>query len=178
MTRYRKIPCHNDIIRMQIGTPITMQKNHLAKLVVTSVDPRTFEHTRRQDMRKLHLPIILLWLIILLSGCCTGNPVRLYQIDSGRTIKVGPGDTVEIVLDSNPTTGYQWEALPWDTEVIEQIDKPVYKSRSKAIGSGGELTFYFKALSTGQAPLKFIYFRAFEKDVPPIKSFQVTIVVS
>jgi len=109
-------------------------------------------------MRKFPPPIILLCLIILLSGCCTGNPVRLYQIDSGRTIKVGPGDTLEIVLDANPTTGYQWKALPWDTEVIEQIDKPVYKSKSEAIGSGGELTFYFKALSTGETALKFIYF--------------------
>ncbi len=129
-------------------------------------------------MRKLHLPIILLGLILLLSGCCTSNPIQLYQIDSGRAIKMKPGDTLEIVLNANPTTGYQWKALPWDTEVIEQIDKPVYKSRSDAIGSGGELTFYFKALSTGQTPLKFIYFRDFEKDVPPINSFKVTIVVS
>jgi len=85
---------------------------------------------------------------------------------------------LEIVLDANPTTGYQWKALPWDTGIIEQIDKPVYKSKSEAIGSGGELTFYFKALSKGQTSLKFIYFRVFEKDVPPVKSFNVIIVVS
>ena len=129
-------------------------------------------------MRELHLPIILFCLIILLSGCSASNPIQLYQIDNGRAIKMKPGDTLEIVLDANPTTGYQWKALPWDTEVIEQIDKPVYKSKSEAIGSGGKLTFYFKALSTGQTPLKFIYFRDFERDVPPIKSFKVTIVVS
>ena len=129
-------------------------------------------------MREFTAPLILLCLIILLSGCSAGNPIQLYQIDSGRTIKMKPDDTLKIVLDANPTTGYQWKALPWDTEVIEQIDKPVYKPRSEAIGSGGEITFYFKALSTGQMPLKFIYFRAFEKDVPPIKSFKVTIVVS
>ncbi len=129
-------------------------------------------------MHKLHLSIILFGLIILLPGCSAGNPIQLYQIDSGRVIKMNPGDTLEIVLDANPTTGYQWKALPWDTKVIEQIDKPVYKSRSEAIGSGGELTFYFKALSTGQTPLEFIYFRDFEKNVPPIKSFKVTIVVS
>ncbi len=129
-------------------------------------------------MRYFLSPLILFCLIILLSGCSAGNPIQLYQIDSDRTIKIKPGDTLEIVLDTNPTTGYQWKALPWDTEVIDQVDKPVYKSRSEAIGSGGELTFYFKALSTGQTPLKFIYFRAFEKDVPPIKSFKVTIVVS
>ena len=129
-------------------------------------------------MRDFLSPLIIFCLVILLLGCCTGNPIQLYQIDSGRVIKMKSGDTLEIVLDANPTTGYQWKALPWDTEVIEQIDKPVYKSKSEAIGSGGKLTFYFKALSTGQTPLKFIYFRDFEKDVPPIKSFKVTIVVS
>ena len=129
-------------------------------------------------MRDFLLPFILFCLIILLSGCSAGNPIQLYQIDNGRAIKIESGDTLEIVLDANPTTGYQWKALPWDAEVIEQIDKSVYQSRSKAMGSGGELTFYFKALSTGQTPLKFIYFRAFEKDVPPVKSFKVTIVVS
>jgi len=129
-------------------------------------------------MRDFPALIIFACLIILLSGCSSGNPVRLYQIDSGRIIRMEPDDTVEIVLDSNPTTGYQWKALPWDTEVIEQIDKPVYKPRSEAIGSGGELTFYFKALSTGRTSLKFIYLRPFEKNVPPIKSFEVTIVVS
>jgi len=128
-------------------------------------------------MRNFVAPLILFSLIALLSGCCANNPVQLYQIDNGRTIKMEPDDTLKIVLDANPTTGYQWKALPWDTEIIEQIDKPVYKSKSEAIGSGGELTFYFKALSTGQTPLKFIYFRAFEKDVPPIKSFKVNIVV-
>ena len=129
-------------------------------------------------MRDFLSPLTLFCLITLLSGCSAGNPIQLYQTDSGRTIKMKPDDTLEIVLDTNPTTGYQWKALPWDTEVIEQIDKPVYKSKSEAIGSGGEVTFYFKAFSTGQTPLKFIYFRAFEKDVPPIKSFKVTIVVS
>jgi len=129
-------------------------------------------------MRDFLAPLIIFCLIILLSGCSAGNPIQLYQIDSGRTIKMEPKGTLEIVLDANPTTGYQWKALPWDTGIIEQIDKPVYKSRSKAIGSGGKLTFYFKALSTGQTPLKFIYFRVFEKDVPPIKSFKVVIVVS
>lgn len=129
-------------------------------------------------MREFTARLILLCLMIILAGCSAGNPIQLYQIDSGRTIEMKPDDTLEIVLDTNPTTGYQWKALPWDTKIIEQIDKPVYKSKSEAIGSGGELTFYFKALSTGRTPLKFIYFRTFEKDVPPIKSFKVTIVVS
>ncbi|MBW1797368.1 MAG: protease inhibitor I42 family protein [Deltaproteobacteria bacterium] len=63
-------------------------------------------------MRYFLSPLILFCLIILLSGCSAGNPIQLYQIDSDRTIKIKPGDTLEIVLDTNPTTGYQWKALP------------------------------------------------------------------
>jgi len=40
-------------------------------------------------MREFTAPLILLCLIILLSGCSAGNPIQLYQIDSGRTIKMG-----------------------------------------------------------------------------------------
>ena len=129
-------------------------------------------------MRKFLSPLILFCLIIFLSGCSVESPIKLSQVDNGRTLKMKPDDTLEIVLDGNPTTGYQWKALPWDIEVIEQIRKPVYKSESEAIGSGGVVTFYFKALSTGRTSLKFVYFRAFEKDVPPIKSFNVTIIIS
>ena len=129
-------------------------------------------------MRNFLSPLILFCLISFSSGCSAHNPIKLSQVDSGRTLKMKPDDTLEIVLDGNPTTGYQWKALPWDMDIIEQIGKPVYKSKSEAIGSGGVVTFYFKALSTGRTSLKFIYFRAFEKDVPPIKSFNVTIIIS
>ena len=122
-------------------------------------------------------PLVIFFLIALLSGCSAGSPVQLYQIDDGRTVKMRQDDTLKLVLNSNPTTGYQWKTLPWDTRVIEQIGQPVYKSKSEAIGSGGESTFYFKALSAGQTSLKFIYYRAFEKGIPPIKSFKVIIVV-
>ena len=135
-------------------------------------------HTGRQHMRDFLSSFVLFCLVLLLPGCFAANPIQLYQIDSGRTINMAPGSVLEIVLDSNPTTGYQWKALPWHTAVIEQVGKPAYKPRSEAIGSGGELTFHFKALSKGQTQLEFIYHRSFEKGVPPIKSFKVTLVVS
>ncbi|MBW1782244.1 MAG: protease inhibitor I42 family protein [Deltaproteobacteria bacterium] len=124
--------------------------------------------------------LILLSLMILLLGCSAGHPVnvQLYQTDCGRTVEMEPGDTLEIVLDGNPTTGYQWKIRPWDTAVVKEVEKePVYQRKSDALGSGGQFTFYFEAADTGRTTLEFIYLRPFEKDVPPIKSFNVTIVV-
>ncbi|MBU0989099.1 MAG: protease inhibitor I42 family protein [Proteobacteria bacterium] len=128
-------------------------------------------------MRNSTASIALFCLIVLLSGCFAGTSIRLYEIDSGRTVKTDPGDTIEIVLDGNPTTGYQWQVRPWNTGILKQTGEPTYQAKSNAIGSGGEVTFHFEASSTGQTSLNFIYIRSFEKNVPPIKSFNVTVVV-
>ena len=131
-------------------------------------------------MRGSVVSLTLFCFITFLSGCSAGTPVRvqLHQIDSGRFLNIETDDTLEIVLDSNPTTGYQWEVLPWDTEIIEETDKPAYESKSDVIGSGGRITFYFKAFSPGRTSLRFIYYRSFEKNMPPAKTFEVNIVVS
>jgi len=124
------------------------------------------------------ISLTFLCLFTLLSGCFLGNPVQLRQTESGRTIEIETHDTLKIVLEGNPTTGYLWKTEPWDTSIIEQTGEPVYKPKSNAIGSGGEYTFHFKALSPGQTVLRFIYLRSFERDVPPLKSFEVKVVVS
>ena len=131
-------------------------------------------------MRGSIVSLTLFCFITILSGCSAGTPVRvqLHQIDSGRSLNIETDDTLEIVLDCNPTTGYQWKVQPWDTKIIEEIDKPVYESKSDVIGSGGQITFHFKAISPGRTSLKLIYFRPFEKNVPPAKTFEVNIVVS
>ena len=128
----------------------------------------------------MRIPAILLTLLTLLTGCRAGTPVHIqvYQTDAGRSLSMEPGDTLEIVLDGNPTTGYQWTVQPWDTEVIKETEKPAYKSGSNAIGAGGQFIFHFTAHAPGQTCLKFIYSRPFEKDVPPVKTFQADIVVS
>ena len=130
-------------------------------------------------MRRSLLFLTVFWPLILLTACAAGTPVhtRVHQIDSGRTLVMEPGDTLEIVLDGNPTTGYSWSLEPWDTGVIEETGQPVYRSGSDAIGAGGQYTFYFRASSPGQTILRFMYHRPFEKDTPPIKRFDVHITV-
>ncbi len=45
------------------------------------------------------------------------------------------------------------------------------------VGAGGTEVFTFKARTTGTATLEIGYARPFEKDVPPEKTFKVTITV-
>ena len=100
----------------------------------------------------------------------------LTEADAGKIIDLKQGDILTVTLEGNITTGYNWEMLPQSPAILQQIGEPEAVPDSKAPGAGGKITFKFQAVKTGQAGLKLIYHRSFETDVPPEKTFEVTIV--
>lgn len=119
-------------------------------------------------------------LIPLLSIECSpsaGVQVKLSGEDTASTIDIVVGDTLEIVLKGNPTTGYMWEVASVDTTVLSQVCEPEFRPKSDARGSGGKMIMRFKAVSAGHTLLKLIYHRPFEKNKPPVRVFSVTVIV-
>ncbi len=130
-------------------------------------------------MRYPILSLFFLFSLLLFSGCAGAkNLVQLSEKDKDRDVFLQVGDSLEIVLEGNPTTGYMWDLGPWDRRVLEQVGEYTYQPTSGAIGSGGRYTFSFKAIGYGKADLKWSYARPFEKNAPPIKSFEVHAAVS
>jgi inhibitor of cysteine peptidase len=126
--------------------------------------------------------------ILMLSACGTPSPqpVRsatpmpsknLSEQDNGSTVTLQVRERLDLSLAANPTTGYQWEVAAGDSAAIKQVGEPEYKVGSAAPGSGGMMTFHFVTVAPGQTTLKLIYHRPFEKDTPPLKTFEVTAVV-
>jgi inhibitor of cysteine peptidase len=105
------------------------------------------------------------------------DPARLTEKDAGSTIHVKQGDTVEVVLNGNPTTGYTWEEAPDSGDLLAQQGDAAFKADSNALGSGGVMTLRFKALHPGTNPLKLIYHRTFEPNVAPLHTFEATVVI-
>ncbi|MEW6182112.1 MAG: protease inhibitor I42 family protein [Bacillota bacterium] len=97
--------------------------------------------------------------------------------DSGRTVELQAGNTLEVVLSGKPTTGYGWEVASGDEAVIKQVGEPEYKADTARIGSDGKTTFHFKASAPGRTELKLVYRRPWEKNVPPEKTFEATVAV-
>ncbi len=142
---------------------------------------------------QLQLSVRLLLVVILIGLICAGSGpgsmstsssgstgvvhIRLHEKDSGRTVELHIIDRLEVVLEGNPTTGYQWQIDALDASVIKPIGEPEFKPDSDAIGSGGEYTFVFESITPGQTTLTLIYHRPFEKGVEPLKTFRVTVVV-
>jgi len=103
--------------------------------------------------------------------------LRLSEEDAGSTVELRVGDTMEVVLDGNPTTGFEWETTAVDESVLRQVGEPGFEPYSTLIGSGGKFTFRFEALASGQTLLQMVYHRSWETDVPPEKTFEVNVTV-
>ncbi len=92
-------------------------------------------------------------------------------------IELRVGGKIELVLDANPSTGYLWEVATPDITVVKQDGEAQFKPDSKAIGTGGKMTFHFEAVAPGEEILRLIYHRPFEQDVPPLRTIEVYILV-
>lgn len=96
--------------------------------------------------------------------------------DNGRTITLGIDDPFEIELEGNPSTGYIWEAVSYDTLLVKQVGEAGFEHGSDAIGSGGKYTFRFQTVAAGQTKLVLFYHRKFEENKPPEKTFELKVV--
>jgi predicted secreted protein len=113
-----------------------------------------------------------------------GNPENLFaseimkltESDSGKTVELHVGDDLEIVLPGNPTTGYVWEASSLDSAVL-RLDKSDFIAGDKAIGSGGMEVFKLNAIGEGRGELRLIYHRPFEKNKPPLNTFEINLII-
>lgn len=69
-----------------------------------------------------------------------------------RLINVRVGDEFVIALESNPTTGYVWQA-EFDPALVKLIDDQ-FTATAPGIGSGGTQRLRFKTLAAGDGVLR------------------------
>lgn len=112
-----------------------------------------------------------------LLSACTGGTVVSGEDMSGSDVSVTKGQELSVQLYGNASTGYSWVVQELDTSVLQQSGDPDYKADSNLVGSGGTYTYKFKALETGKTTLKMAYLRTFEKNVAPLKTFELNVTV-
>ena len=127
------------------------------------------------------------WKLLVLA---LGLPLALSAADQsaqfnadsdGKTAVFKVGDRFDLTLPENATTGYGWEVVDGLGGVVRQLGEPKFRSNgpdTKRVGVGGTVTYHFKATGVGTTLLKLVYHRRWEKDKPPLKTFQLTVTVS
>jgi inhibitor of cysteine peptidase len=119
--------------------------------------------------------ILLLLVTGLFAGCGSQQQLKEYN-DPSQGIEVGVGGQFTIVLESNPTTGYKWEA-DFDNNLLKLVKSDYKQSEAKPgmVGVGGKEYFTFEGLNKGNAKITMTYKRAWEQDSADQKVFSVSI---
>ena len=121
--------------------------------------------------------------VILLSVCGVGcsrssMTVNADKSYSGRTLDLRVGDGVKVTLAENPTTGYKWELLARPEPICVIVsDAYVANTAVGTVGAGGVHNWDFRAVDKGTTTVSLAYRRPWEKDVAPVQTFTLTLVV-
>ena len=133
------------------------------------------------NARRITITVSSILLLLAMAACSpasgTDSNISIGAGDSGKTITLHEGDTLIVTLDGNTTTGYNWLLQTMDPAILKQIGEPAYAPESDSPGAPGRISLTFQAVKSGQADLVLNYIRSFEKDVAPLHTFEVTVVV-
>ena len=110
--------------------------------------------------------------------CSPAQEIQVTEAEQGKNITLNIGDSLVIVLDSNPSTGYAWAVKSVDKPVLSLASEPVFKVDSDKLGAPGKTTLTFKTVSSGSQVLTLVSQRSFEKDAQPLKTFTINVTVS
>ena len=100
----------------------------------------------------------------------------LTERDDGRTVEATVGDTIELRLPENATTGYRWAFDGLDEHVVradegELVDKPA------KIGSGGDVRWRLTLLTAATTEVRLKLWRRWEGDRSVQKRFAVRLAI-
>jgi inhibitor of cysteine peptidase len=142
--------------------------------------PQPVGGERRMHPLAPFIILIVLALLLLLAdiGRPTGlEPLVLDQANSGGTFELRPGETVDISLGANLTTGYNWQVVPFQATVLAQTGEPVVEENEGLLGAPTTVTFRFTAVAPGEQVVQLNYVRPWEESAVPEDIFMVTIIV-
>ncbi|MBT0724872.1 protease inhibitor I42 family protein [Rosenbergiella sp. S61] len=101
----------------------------------------------------------------LLAGAIMLSSLPLFAADTVPPLQGEKGKIVRVVVESNPTTGYQWmiRQLPQELIFVASDYQQNTDCPKGAVGCSGTQTFTFIAQQAGTANLQLIYGRSFDK---------------
>lgn len=121
-----------------------------------------------------------------LAGCVDGQslPAPLERTDagairdpvSGAEIDMRLGETVDLLLTSNPTTGYFWYVTRNEGGTVVSVSDTYTADPAPEglVGSGGVQLFIFEAVAIGDGDLTLSYQRS-EDDVADTIDLRITV---
>ena len=130
-------------------------------------------------LQKLLLLAGTLGFTLLLVACSSvPQSVAVDASNSGEEAEVATGGSVVVTLDSNETTGYEWQlAEDLDESIVKLVNSEYIAPETTLVGAGGQEVWTFEAAGTGETTISLEYVRPWEEGVPAVETFSLTVVV-
>lgn len=111
--------------------------------------------------------VVILALSLLACSGVAKNITIVGGSSVGEEVEVAAGGSITVMLESNPTTGFQWseEAQISDTEILKQVGHEFIGPESEPPpppGTPGQEVWKFEALKQGTATIYMEYSRPWE----------------
>ena len=98
-------------------------------------------------------------------------------VKSGVT-KAVIGDSVCVMLEENPSTGYTWEYAEEPAGVLEFIEARTFEQEGadpKMVGAPVTKVWKFTAVKEGEVTLRYVYRRPWETEAEPVETIEYRI---
>ena len=133
---------------------------------------------------RMRRPFQALWLFpvtLILFVLCTPSAFAATKVvtdsDKGGTVEIKMGDTLEVRLNSNPTTGYAWYVLKQSTVLLKLASQSQTQPTQPGVGRPIVQIFKFapKAKGTGVSLLHYV--RSWENADPNEEQFSLHLTI-
>ena len=105
------------------------------------------------------------------------TPLMVLMPRDGEGFSLEVGQSLEVRLQGNPTTGYAWAVLSTEGDAIRCPSEPEYRpdpAPAGMAGAGGWFAIRMVGTKPGSAKIVLGYQRPWEKDTPPAKALTLT----
>lgn len=103
--------------------------------------------------------------------------VALTPEQNNSEVTLGLGQTLAVALPGNPSTGYTWQVLENDGQILAQTADPVLLAPASVPGAGGVQLFTFQGVAAGEMALNMVYARPWETDTVAANTFALDVTV-
>jgi inhibitor of cysteine peptidase len=97
--------------------------------------------------------------------------------DKGGEVRLKAGDSLELRLSSNPSTGYLWTIEKESTPRLKLVRQSQTEAAGPAVGQPIFQVFTFEAHRRGAGVLRLHYIRSWEKPAADERRFEIRVVV-
>jgi len=137
-------------------------------------------------MVKTMVPTGIIRLLVIIVLCCficphvTADDESYRMSDNNSDISIEIDETIDISLESNPTTGYDWDIKECNYSVLELVNTGYETAENQTPpleGAGGLRNWTFMGLKDGKTTLKLVYWRSWEGEDSIVDEYLLHITV-